>query len=179
MSYEILYHKKTGAILAARRGAALHGDLLAGEGQAKLLTRADLEGRPVHAYRVDPETKELTLRDDWVDPEKDVSLELQHDAAHTSPIDGLPMIPADGSSMVTFTVRKMSASGRALTASRHDNQLHIRTTAGTLSAHQVNLRSGEASFTLRSSTETVVAEISVWADGIPQRARLAVEFSPV
>lgn len=43
---------------------------------------------------------------------------------------------------------------------------------------QVDLEQGRASFDLRSSTETVVAEVRVWAEGMLQPATIPIEFAP-
>lgn len=180
MPYEIVYDEESGRVLLARPIAAPREDLVAGEGQAKLFLEFDFAGRPLSAFCVDPDARTLVLREDWVEPEQDVELKLSTDASTTSPIDGIPEVPADGESVVTITVQKMSlTSGRPLTGARHNNRLNIRTTAGTLSARQVNLDKGQASFTLRSSTETVVTEVRVWAEEIPQPATIRVEFAPV
>jgi hypothetical protein len=182
MPYEIVYDAESGRILAARPTAAPREDLVLGEGQSKLFLQFDFAGRPLSAFRVDLEAKTLALRDDWVEPEQDVVLELGTDAAAVSPIDGIPEIPADGKTAVKIMVQKVSTkSGQRLTGARHNNQLNIRATAGALSARQVNLNKGQASFSLHSSTETVVAEVRVWAaEGeIPQPAILRIEFAPV
>lgn len=182
MPYEIVYEVESGRILAARSTAAPRADLVLGEGQGKLFLQFDFAGRPLSAFRVDPEAKTLALRDDWIDPEQDVILELSVDAPAVSPIDGIPEIPADGKTEVKITIQKVSTkSGQRLTGARHNNRLNIRTTAGTLSTRQVNLNKGQASFTLRSSTQTVVAEVRVWAAEreIPQSATVRIEFAPV
>lgn len=180
MPYEIVFDEASGRPLWARSIAAPREDVVIGEGQARLFLEFDFAGRPLSAFRVDPDAGTLVVREDFVEPEEEVFLELSTDAPATSPIDGIPEVPADGKSKVTITVQKVSAaSGRPLTGARHNNRLHIRTTAGTLSARQVNLEKGQASFTLRSSTETVVAEVRVWAEELPQPAMLRCEFAPV
>jgi hypothetical protein len=121
----------------------------------------------------------VTPRADWTAPETDVRLELTVDSPALSPIDGTAELPADGKAQATITVRKRSLeSDRDLTGAQHDNLLTIRTTAGTLSRRQVSLRRGKAKFTLRSSVETVVAEVRVSAETIPQAATIRVEFAP-
>jgi hypothetical protein len=180
MPYEIVYEVESGRILAARPTAAPREDMVLAEGQHKLFLSFDFAGRPLSAFRVDAGARTLALREDWVEAEPDVFLKLSVDAPVVSPIDGIPEIPADGKAEVTITVQKMSTkSDQQLTGTRHNNRLNIRTTAGTLSARQVNLNKGQASLTLRSSAETVVAEVRVWAEEIAQPAPIRIEFAPV
>ena len=179
MGFEIVYKKETGQILLSRRIAAPRDDLTPGEGEDKLFLAFDFADRPVSAFRVDPERGTLELREDFVEPETGVELSLTSDATDTSPIDGIPEIPADGQSTTNIAVQKKSvATGRPLTGASHNNLLNIRTTAGTLSERQVTLEKGQATFILRSSTETVVAEVRVWAREIPQPATIGIEFAP-
>jgi hypothetical protein len=177
---EVLFEVDTGTILLTRSIAAPRDDLVPAEGQGKLFVDFDPGDRPVSAFRVNPEQRTIELRADFVEPEMDAELALSSDATATSPIDAIPEIPADGNSLTTITVQKKSvASGRPVTGAGHRNRLSIRTTAGTLSARQLNLERGQASFRLRSSTETVVAEVRVWAEGIPRPATIRIEFAPV
>jgi hypothetical protein len=179
--YEIIYDRATGDIRAARLSAGPGKGLVLAEDQARLFADVDLRRRPVGAYRVNPGTNRVVVKDRWVRPEAGVGLELSTDPDAVSPVDpGAVEVPADGTSLVTFTVQKRSlTSGRALTGAQHDNLLTIRTTAGTLSARQVPLDNGRASFTLRSSTETVVAEVRVSADRVPGLVSARVEFAPL
>lgn len=180
MPYEVVYDKDSGKIMMARSSAAPRDDLILHEEQAKLFLAFDLGGRPMSAFRVDADAGTLVLRDDWVEPEAGVRLALSVDATATSPIEEIPEVPADGQSEATITVQKISTkSGQALTGHKHDNRLFIRTTAGTLSHRQIHLEQGQARFTLRSSTETVVAEVRVWAQEIPGDVTTRVEFAPL
>jgi hypothetical protein len=181
MGQEIIYDADTGAILAVREIAAPRDDLAPGEGQRKIfLGEVDFEGRSLAAFRVNPERGTVEPRADFAAAEADVELALTSDAAARSPIDGIPEIAADGNSSTTITIQKRSTrTGDHLRGAGHRNRVSIRTTAGTLSARQVSLERGEATFTLRSSAETVVAEVRVWAEGIPRPATISVEFAPV
>jgi hypothetical protein len=179
MPYEIVYHKETRQILAARRTAAPREDVVLTPEQAVLFTDVDLGERPLASFLVDPDAGTVAPRADWTAPETGVRLELSVDTPAVSPIDGTAELPADGKAQATITVRKRSLeSDRDLTGAQHDNLLTIRTTAGTLSRRQVSLRRGKAKFTLRSSVETVVAEVRVSAETIPQAATIRVEFAP-
>jgi hypothetical protein len=88
---------------------------------------------------------------------------------------GLPQPPHHRS----FGCGAPSLSDRALTAASHNNLLTIRTTAGTLSERQMALRRGRAEFRLRSSTEAVVAEVRVTAEGLTDPVTARIEFAPV
>lgn len=179
MPFEIVYDKENGQVIAARSMAAPKEDLNLVEGQDKLFLDFDFSEQPPSAFRVDSETGTLVQREDWVEPEPATALSVQADAPDFSPIDGIPELPADGESSITITVQKISLhTGNPLTGARHTNLLNIRTTAGTLSARQTSLSQGKANFSLRSSTETVVAEVKVWAKAIPKPAILRVEFAP-
>ena len=180
MPHEIVYDAATGRVVAAQSSAAPRHDIVLSEGQSRMFLSFDFAGLPISAYRVDTGTNTLVLREDWTEPEE-VFLKLEADAsAAASPIDGIPEIPADGQAQIEIVIRKMSQkTGKQLTGSAHKNLLNIRTTAGVLSARQLNLSKGEANFSLRSGTQTVVAEVRVWADEIPRPATIRVEFAPV
>lgn len=180
MSYEIVYETEGGRILASRPSNAPRKDLILPKGQGKLFLSFDFAGRPLSAFRVDAEAKTLVPREDWVELEQDAILNLSADAPAVSPIDNIPEIPADGKTKIKITVQKVSSkSGQRMAGARHNNRINIRTTAGTLSARQLNLEKGQAGFTLRSSTETVVAEVRVWAEKISQPVTIRVEFAPI
>ncbi len=179
MPHEIIFDTGTGRILITRKIDAPREDLLPGEGQSKLFLDFDFADRPVAAYKVNLEKQTIEARDDFNFPEYDSRLVLSSNAAMKSPIDGIPGIPADGQSVCIITVEKRSISqDKLLNGANQDNKLNIRTNAGTLSEIQVTLKRGKASFTLRSSTQTVVAEVRVWAAEIPQPASIMIEFLP-
>jgi hypothetical protein len=180
MAHEIIYDRATGQVLLARRIAAPRDDLQPGEGQGKLFIDFDPGDRLIAAFRIDPDKRRLEPRDDFSSPESDVRLALSCDAAAMSPVEDIPALPADGQTQTTVTVEKRAlADDRPLVGAAHKNKVKIRTTAGTLSDNIVTLRKGKATFTLRSSTETVVAEVKVWADDIALQASLRIEFTPV
>jgi hypothetical protein len=179
MQYQLVYNTGTRRILAAQRTATPREDFLLGPDQAVVFTDVDFGDRPLASFELDPNTGAVAPRDDWNPPEAGVRLDLAVTTLARSPIDGTPELPADGTSEATITVQKRTVeSERALTAASHDNLLTIRTSAGTLSERQVALRRGRAEFTLRSSMETVVAEVRVNADGIAQAASIRIEFAP-
>jgi hypothetical protein len=178
VAYDVVYNQISGDILFVRRAAAPGEDLVLGPGQARVFAEVDLERRSLAGYRVDPATGRVAARRNWVEPTQDAALELGVDVAERSP-DGNVDIPADGQSQVRITVQKRSrATGRALGRVRDNERLSITTTAGTLSTRALELRRGRAEFTLRSSVETVVAEVRVRAEGIPASRTILVEFAP-
>ncbi len=180
MPYQLLYNTQTRRILAARSTATPREDLFLGPDQAVVFTDIDFGDKPLTSFQLDPDTGAVVPRDDWKPPEEDVQIDLTVTTAARSPIDDIPELPADGKSEATITVQKRAVeSDRALTAASHDNVLTIRTTAGTLSQRQMALRRGRAEFKLHSSTETVVAEVQVIADGIAQPVSARIEFAPL
>jgi hypothetical protein len=179
MLYQLVYNTETRGILVAQQTATPREDFVLGPDQAVLFTDVDFGDRPLASFQLDRDTGAVVPRDDWNPPEVGVRLDLTVDTAARSPIDNVPELPADGNSEATVTVQKRTVgSDRALSAASHNNLLTIRTTAGTLSERQVALRRGQAQFKLRSSTETVVAEVRVSADGITQAASIRIEFAP-
>jgi hypothetical protein len=180
MLYELVYNTETRHILVARPSATPRDDLTLGPGQAVVLADVDFGDRPLASFQLDRDTGALVPREDWNAPEVGVRLDMTVTTAARSPIDDIPELPADGVAEATIVVQKRTSdSDRALTAASHNNLLTIRTTAGTLSERQVALRRGRAEFKLRSSVETVVAEVRVSADGITEPAIARIEFAPV
>lgn len=180
MHYQLVYDTESRRIVAARPTATPRSDIVVGESQAVAFADVDFGDRPLAGYEIDPELGTLVPREDWNPPEADVRLELTVTTASRSPIDDLPELPADGKAKATVTVQKRALDAdRALTGASHHNLLTIRTTAGTLSDRQISLRRGRAAFKLRSSTETVVAEVRVSAEGVAEPAVARIEFAPV
>jgi len=144
-----------------------------------VFAEVDFGDRPLASYQLDLDTGAVVPRADWTPPEVGARLELTVTTAARSPIDDIPELPADGTSEATITVQKRTVgSDRALTAASHNNLLTIRTTAGALSQRQMPLRQGRAQFTLRSSTDTVIAEVRVSADRIAEPVSARIEFAP-
>lgn len=180
MLYQLVYNTGTGRIVASRPTATPREDFVLGPDEAVIFTDVDLGDRPLAGFQLDQDAGTVVPRGDWSPPEPGVRLELTVATAARSPIDDAPELPADGVSEATVTVQKqVTESGRALTGAQHRNLLTIRTTAGTLSVRQVALSRGQASFKLRSSTETVIAEVRVSAEGIEQTASARIEFAPL
>ncbi|WP_328524059.1 hypothetical protein [Kribbella sp. NBC_00359] len=180
MLYQLVYDTQTRRIVAARPTATPRVGLVLGPSQALAFADVDFGDRPMASYVFDPELRALVPREDWNPPEAGVRLELTVTTPARSPIDDVPELSADGTSEATVAVQKRTLdSDRALTAASHRNLLTIRTTAGTLSDRQLSLVRGRAAFTLRSSTETVLAEIRVSAESISEPAIALIEFAPV
>jgi hypothetical protein len=180
MLYQIVYDTDTLRILAARPTATPRDDLLLAPHQAVAFADVDFGDRPLAGFQFDADSRTVVAREDWNPPEVGVRLELTVTTATRSPIDDAPELPANGKSEATIVVQKRALdSDRALNGVSHNNVLTIRTTAGTLSERQLSLRRGRAKFKLRSSTETVVAEVRVSADGIDDPVSVRIEFAPV
>jgi hypothetical protein len=116
-------------------------------------------------------------------PERFV-LALQSDAPDVHPIDGMPEIKADGASFTTLTVTKMSERGEPRTSRTDNDELHVRSTAGSLQSadgkttiRTVKLKQGQASLRLLSEPSRRVATVTVLcADPNIRDASLNVEF---
>ncbi len=106
-------------------------------------------------------------------------ISLSTDAQDTvSPFDGIPDVPADGTSVATITVEIRNPETNQIDTTANDI-LYVSTDRGTLSAVNVQLVNGVGSFTIKSF-ETVVATIKVWH---PQEkykpAEIKIQFRPV
>jgi hypothetical protein len=104
-------------------------------------------------------------------------LELTTDAPDISPYNGIPEIPADGHSTATIFIRKKSPSGEPLTGDEDNDLIVLHTTRGTLSHRQVRLHHGQAQVTLRSSTDTIIADVTAQGENL-RRYMLHLEFAP-
>lgn len=110
-------------------------------------------------------------------------LQIQCDAPDVHPVDGIPEIKADGTSFTTITVQKVDERGEAQKARTDNDELHLRTTAGTLQSAEgkditsVKLKQGQAAFRLQSEKARRVATVSVFnADANVQDGAIRIEF---
>jgi hypothetical protein len=103
------------------------------------------------------------------------SLGLEVSAPSQHPVDGMPQVPADGTSSCTITVRKYDSEGELVKGQKED--VHLRSTGGSLMAgdsrvSSVRLKSGAASFqlvsdnaaklvTMQAFTETSTVEVQI------------------
>jgi hypothetical protein len=109
---------------------------------------------------------------------------LSSDAPDAHPVDGVPEIKADGTSFTTITVQKVNERGEPRQARSDNEELYLRTTAGTiLSADgkaaiaSIKLKQGEAAFRLLSEKARRVATVSVFhGDPTLHDASISVEF---
>ena len=83
--------------------------------------------------------------------------------------DDLPDLPADGKSSTVVTVRSSDGG---------DAEVTFRTTRGTLTHRNVQMRGGSATVELRAGTETVAVTVSAWASGY-RPGQLDLEFVPL
>lgn len=104
-------------------------------------------------------------------------LELTTDAPDISPYNGVPEIPADGHSTASIFIRKKSPSGELLAGEEDNDLIVLHTTRGTLSQRQVRLQHGQAQVTLRSSTDTIIADVTAHGENL-RRYMLHLEFAP-
>jgi len=103
------------------------------------------------------------VKADLLGVEKKDYFVLSMDAADDSPPDGYPDIPADGVSICQIRIQKKNGeTGLDMTSLQDNDLMELRTQRGGLSAWQVNLVNGYAEVTLRSSTDTVITEVTVY-----------------
>lgn len=95
---------------------------------------------------------------------------LKSDAPDVHPVDGIPEIKADGTSFTTITVQKTDQRGEAQKSRNDSDELHLRTTEGTLQSPDgkdaitsLTLKQGQASFRLVSEKAKRVATVSVFS----------------
>jgi hypothetical protein len=109
---------------------------------------------------------------------------MQSDASDVHPVDGIAEIKADGTSFTTITVRKVDERGEPEKSRNDNDELHLRTTAGTLQSADgkediasVKLKQGQASFRLLSEKARRVATVTVIsADPNLQDGSIRIEF---
>lgn len=70
-------------------------------------------------------------------------------------------MPADGTSIATYTVSKLDSAGNPMTLPADNDVVTVATTRGTLSTTTVTLANGVGTFTLRSVPETISIDVSV------------------
>jgi len=111
-------------------------------------------------------------------------LRLQCDAADVHPVDGIPEIPADGTSSTTITVQKIDESGELQQAENDNDLLYLRTDWGSLRSSdgqaeigQIKLEKGQAKFQLFSEKAKRVATVQVFnADNSLLNSSIRIEF---
>jgi hypothetical protein len=97
-------------------------------------------------------------------------LQVLADAPDVHPVDGIREIKADGTSFTTITVQKVDEGGEAQKSRSDNDELHLRTTAGTLQNADgkeeivsIKLKQGVASFRLVSERARRVATVTVFS----------------
>jgi len=112
------------------------------------------------------------------------ALLLRSDAPDVHPVDGVPEIEADGSSFTTITVQKVSERGEPQKSKNDNDELYLRTTAGTLRSADgkeeitaLKLKQGQAAFRLVSEKARRVATVTVFnIDRYLHDASIRIEF---
>lgn len=119
-----------------------------------------------------------------VESPRTFSLRLSCDAQDVHPVDGIPEIAADGAAFTTITVQKVDDLGEPQRARNDNDELHLRTTAGTLlgadgkeAVTSVRLKQGQAALRLQSEKARRVATVTAFnADAHLQDGSIRVEF---
>lgn len=129
------------------------------------------------------EAADGTLRPQ-VEEQEAYSLVLTTDVTDRHPVDGVALIPADGTSTATITVKKLDRQDQEVTRASDDDELWLRTDHGTIQDAQgkalrsLRLNKGTASFQLRSETSFRVATVQVLsADPGLENAAIRIEFA--
>jgi hypothetical protein len=110
-----------------------------------------------------------------------MSLGLDVEAPSRHPVDGMPQVPADGTSSCTITVRKYDAAGETAKGRKHAEDVYLRSTGGSLMAADgesrvasARLKSGTLTFRLVSDNAPKV--VTVYAFTETSTAEVRVEF---
>jgi hypothetical protein len=112
------------------------------------------------------------------------SLYITTDATDKHPIDGIPTIPADGTSSVLITIQKVDERTKPQTGKKDNDQLYLRANHGTIrdaagkeAISRITLNKGEARIRLFSETVRRVATLQIMANnpGI-EDCMLRIEF---
>jgi hypothetical protein len=97
------------------------------------------------------------------------ALLLRSDAPDVHPVDAIPEIKADGASFTTITVQKVTERGEPQRSRNDNDELYLRTTAGTLRSADgkeeivsLRLKQGQAAFRLVSEKARRVATVTVF-----------------
>ena len=99
------------------------------------------------------------------------------------PVDGVPVIPADGDSYCALVIEKLSVEGTPLTRRRDTDEVFLRATGGTLQdvrgrrVRSTRLSGGEARLRLVSEAQPKVVTVEAFAHPPLARASLRVEFA--
>lgn len=112
------------------------------------------------------------------------SLVLQCDAEDIHPVDGVPEIPADGTSFTKISVQKIDERGKPQKGKKDNDSLYLRTDYGTLRSvdgaaevSTVKLDKGQATFRLVSEKAKRVATVQVLnVDPKLEDVSLLIEF---
>ncbi len=73
--------------------------------------------------------------------------------------DGIEDMPADGTTLATYTLQKKDAAGDDMTDASDNETINISASRGLLSTLSVDLVNGAGTFTLKSVAETVKIQV--------------------
>jgi len=106
------------------------------------------------------------------------TIELTTDATDThQPYDGIPDIPANGTSTCNIFIKKKDPYGNYMTDPGDNDQIELENTRGSLSAIQTNLVDGEATIVLTSIAETCISEITATGEDLKE-GEIQIQFAP-
>lgn len=162
MGYFYLVDDSTGEVLARSDGNYFNTD--DGESVVEDETYHEVNGLTYDGsnFKVNPEYRLSTDATDDHEPEQ-----------------GVPDIPADGTTSATITIQKYSGKDNKLTGSSHDDTVYVEATRGKLSSMNVSLTGGSATVELQSVQETVVSEIEAYSpDGAVRSGTIQIQFTP-
>jgi hypothetical protein len=130
-------------------------------------------------YALDPDAWQFKLDQNGVPigAERKPSLPRLHLSTNAQDTDGdsFPELMADGKNKAVITAEVRDELDHSVTG---DFTVNFKTTAGTLSARQVMVRTGKAEVELIASLETVTATVSASGKGLKAAAPLTFEFMP-
>jgi hypothetical protein len=113
-----------------------------------------------------------------------IHIALTCDAKDRHPVDGIPTLPADGTSFCTITLQKVDTGGQARKAKEDNETVYLRATGGILkdadgkaAIRQITLVNGTAQFRLVSEPYRRVVTVEALATQLGLLGdRVTVEF---
>jgi hypothetical protein len=125
-------------------------------GNYTVVTNGKIEQTTVDAENINMAFPELT------------QLQVTSDAKDFHKVDGIPEIPADGTSFITITIQKVNIQGKPLTTTKDNHEIFLRTDAGMIKDAKgseeircLELQQGKAAFRLYSEERKRVAKVHV------------------
>ncbi|KYC43646.1 hypothetical protein WA1_00280 [Scytonema hofmannii PCC 7110] len=141
-------------------------------GDYTVVTNGKIEQTTVDAEKINVSFPEIT------------QLQVTSDAKDFHKVDGIPEIPADGTSFTTITIQKADIQGNPLTTTKDNDEIFLRTDAGIIKdekgsqqIRRLELQQGKAAFRLYSEERKRVAKVQVMcADPDVMNTSIHIEF---